>query len=49
MTNGAILFLMGCMSVLMGLLAEVMTRTYFESQGGRPYLVRERVNYRAER
>ncbi len=36
----AMLFLMGCMSILLGLLAEIMTRTYFESQGGRPYAVR---------
>jgi dolichol-phosphate mannosyltransferase len=41
----AMLFLIGCMSILMGLLAEVLMRTYFESQGGRPYLVRERVNF----
>ena len=38
----AMLFLMGCMSILLGLLAEIMTRTYFESQGGRPYAVRPR-------
>jgi glycosyltransferase involved in cell wall biosynthesis len=38
----AMLFLIGCMSVLLGLLAEIMTRTYFESQGTRPYAVRER-------
>jgi dolichol-phosphate mannosyltransferase len=36
----AMLFLMGCMSILLGLLAEIMTRTYFESQGSRPYTVR---------
>lgn len=40
----AMLFLIGCMSTLMGLLAEMMTRTYFESQNRRPYLVRERLN-----
>ena len=40
----AMLFLIGCMSTLMGLLAEMMTRTYFESQGRRPYIVRERLN-----
>lgn len=37
----AMLFLIGCMSTLLGLLAEIMTRTYFESQGSRPYTVRE--------
>ena len=40
----AMLFLIGCVSVLMGLLAEMVMRTYFESQGVRPYLVRQRVN-----
>jgi dolichol-phosphate mannosyltransferase len=39
----AMLFLIGCMSTLLGLLAEMMTRTYFESQGGRPYAVRDRA------
>ena len=43
----AMLFLIGCISMLMGLLAEIMIRTYFESQGGRPYLVRNRVNFEA--
>ena len=41
----AMLFLIGCISMLMGLLAEIMIRTYFESQGGRPYLVRNRINF----
>jgi len=39
------LFLMGCTSILMGLLAEMMTRTYFEAQNLRPYLIRERINF----
>jgi dolichol-phosphate mannosyltransferase len=33
--------LMGFMSILMGLLAETLSRTYFESQGKSPYIVRE--------
>jgi dolichol-phosphate mannosyltransferase len=41
----AMLFLIGCVSVLMGLLAEIMMRTYFESQGSRPYLIRSRYNF----
>ena len=28
----AMLFLIGCMSTLLGLLAEIMTRTYFEEE-----------------
>jgi len=43
----AMLFLIGCISILMGLLAEMVMRTYFESQGRRPYLVRERVNFQS--
>jgi hypothetical protein len=35
--------LMGVMSILMGLLAETLSRTYFESQGKSPYVVRELV------
>lgn len=34
-------FLIGCLSVLMGLLAEVVMRTYYESSSSRTYLVRE--------
>ena len=40
----AMLFLIGCISVLMGLLAEMVMRTYFESQDRKPYLVRQRIN-----
>ena len=36
----AMLFLIGCSSLLMGLLAEIMMRTYFESQDRKPYYVR---------
>ncbi len=36
-----LLTLTGFTSILMGLLAEVISRTYHESQGKRPYLVRE--------
>ena len=42
----AMLFLIGCMSILMGLLAEMVMRTYFESQSRRPYLIRESINLR---
>jgi glycosyltransferase involved in cell wall biosynthesis len=40
----AMLFLMGFQSLLMGLLSELLMRTYFESQGKRPYLVRQVLN-----
>ena len=41
----ALLFLVGVMSILLGLVAEMMVRTYYESQGARAYLVRELVNF----
>jgi len=37
----AMLFLVGFLSLLMGLLAELVIRTYYESQGKRPYLIAE--------
>jgi glycosyltransferase involved in cell wall biosynthesis len=36
--------LVGALSLLMGLLAELVVRTYYESQGKRPYLVAEELN-----
>jgi len=36
--------LVGALSLLMGLLAELIIRTYYESQGKRPYLVAEELN-----
>jgi glycosyltransferase involved in cell wall biosynthesis len=37
--------LMGVMSLLMGLLAETLSRTYYESQGKTPYIIRELINF----
>jgi glycosyltransferase involved in cell wall biosynthesis len=41
----ALTFLVGFMSFLMGLLAEMLVRTYFESQGRTAYHVRELINF----
>jgi dolichol-phosphate mannosyltransferase len=41
----ALTFLVGFMSLLMGLLAEMLVRTYFESQGRASYHVRELINF----
>jgi dolichol-phosphate mannosyltransferase len=38
-------FLIGFISLLMGLIAEILTRTYYESQDRKTYLVRELVNF----
>ena len=37
--------LIGTVCLLMGLLAELVVRTYFESQGKKPYLVAERLGH----
>jgi hypothetical protein len=37
----AITFLIGMVSILLGLLAEILVRTYFESQQRLTYLVRD--------
>lgn len=37
-------FITGVMSVLMGLIAEIIMRTYYESQGKRVYLVKSSFN-----
>ena len=42
------LFLVGFISILLGLVAELLSRTYFESQGKRPYVVQARINFDAE-
>ncbi len=42
------LFVTGGMSVLMGLLAEIIMRTYYESQGKPVYLVKSTVNLPSE-
>lgn len=39
-----IFFLVGCMCILMGLLAEVVSRTYFESQNRHSYVIRSVCN-----
>jgi hypothetical protein len=38
-------FITGFMCILMGLLSEILMRTYFESQGKTSYVVRERLNF----
>jgi glycosyltransferase involved in cell wall biosynthesis len=44
----AVMFtLVGSLSLLMGLLAELVIRTYYESQGKRPYLIAEEVGAEA--
>jgi dolichol-phosphate mannosyltransferase len=41
----ATLVVIGVISILMGLLAEIMVRTYFESQGRPAYSVRKLINF----
>lgn len=44
----ALLFLVGMISILLGLVAEMLVRTYYESQGARAYLVGELINFQGE-
>ena len=41
----AMLFMLAVVVLLMGVLAEIMVRTYFESQGRLPYHIRNTVNF----
>jgi glycosyltransferase involved in cell wall biosynthesis len=41
----AMLILVGVMSIMMGLIAEILMRTYFESRGLPAYDVRDRLNF----
>ena len=42
-------FITGVMSVLLGLIAEIIMRTYYESQGKDVYLVKQTINLGADR
>lgn len=42
-------FLSGCMCLLMGILAEVLSRAYFESQDKKPYITRDLINLSRQR
>lgn len=42
---GAVAGLIGVQFLSLGLMGEVLTRVYFESQGKRPYVVRDRRNF----
>jgi dolichol-phosphate mannosyltransferase len=41
----AMLFMLAVVVLLMGVLAEIMVRTYFESQGRLPYHIRSTLNF----
>jgi dolichol-phosphate mannosyltransferase len=42
----ALFTMVGCLSILMGLVAEVLVRTYYESQGKRPYILASVIDTR---
>jgi glycosyltransferase involved in cell wall biosynthesis len=42
-------FLLGVMTIILGLIAEILVRTYFESQGRPPYIVRHSANLERDR
>jgi dolichol-phosphate mannosyltransferase len=41
----AMLFVLAFVVLLMGMLAEILVRTYFESQGRLPYNIRDMINF----
>jgi glycosyltransferase involved in cell wall biosynthesis len=41
----AMLFMLAVVVLLMGVLAEILVRTYFESQGRMPYYIRDTINF----
>ena len=41
-------FMTGFMCILLGLIAELLVRTYFELQGRLPYIIGSRINFDAE-
>jgi len=47
-TLAMIMFAMGIQFIFMGLLAEMIVRTYHESQDKPTYLIRERINIESE-
>jgi glycosyltransferase involved in cell wall biosynthesis len=44
----AMTFVIGVVLILLGILSEILVRTYFEAQGKTPYAVRQRVNFEKE-
>lgn len=47
-TLSAIFFIVGFQSIFMGLIAEILMRTYYESQDKRTYIVKETLNIEEE-
>lgn len=41
----AMFFVVGCLMVLLGVLAEILMRTYYESRGAQPYAIRSTINF----
>jgi glycosyltransferase involved in cell wall biosynthesis len=40
----AIFFMLGAIIILMGLMSELIMRTYYESQNARPFIINEKIN-----
>lgn len=41
-------FIIGVLMVLMGVIAEVLMRTYYESQNKFPFTIKEKINFKNE-
>ncbi len=46
-TFSALLLIVGVQMIVMGILAEMLMRTYYESQGKKPYVIAEKINLTA--
>jgi glycosyltransferase involved in cell wall biosynthesis len=45
-TIAAMFFIVGVLMILMGILAEMLMRTYYESQDKLPFTIKERINFK---
>lgn len=43
-TFSALLIIVGVQMVVMGIIAEILMRTYYESQGKKPYIIKDKIN-----
>lgn len=48
-TFSIMIFILGFQLIMMGLLAEMLTRSYYESQGKRTYTVKKLINFKSDK
>lgn len=45
-TFSALLIIIGVQLVVMGIIAEILMRTYYESQNKKPYIIKDKINFK---